>query len=248
MAAEQDELSVVGKNWARLDGVDKVTGRSVFAEDVRLPGMLYGKIVRSPHASARIVSIDTRAAAALAGVKAVITAEDASGVSIGINQPLLPKKFVKYIGHEVAAVAAVDEETAAAAAALIEVEYEVLPEILSVTGALGDDAPQLHPKAKGNVGWEQKIEHGDPDAAFAACDVVREDEYVTNPSHNCYAEYHVCVADFSTGDKLTVWTPTQTALMFQKALAAGLKMSDSDVRMLTLNTGGGFTGRTAARP
>ena len=248
MAANKEDLSVVGRNWARLDGVDKVSGSSVFADDVRLPGMVYGKIVRSPHPSARIVSIDTSAAEALPGVKAVITATDAAGVVIGMNQPLLPKKFVKYVGHEVAAVAALDEQTAAEAAALIEVEYEVLPPILSLTKALGADAPQLHAKAKGNIGWKEELQHGDPDAAFAACDAIREDEYVTNPSHNCYAEYHVCVADFSKPGQLTMWTPTQTALLFQKSLAAAFKLSDSDVRMLTLNSGGGFTGRTSTRP
>ena len=248
MVANKDELSVVGKDWARLDGVDKVSGRSIFAEDVRLPGMLFGKIVRSPHAYARIISIDTSAAESLPGVKAVITPADASGVVIGINQPLLPTKFVRYVGHDVAAVAAIDEEIAAEAAALIKIEYEVLEEVTSVFKAMEDDAPQFHKKADKNIGWEQTVEHGDPDSAFAQCDVIREDEYVTNPTHNCYAEYHVCVADFSKGDQLTMYTPTQTALLFQKSLAAAFKLSDSDVRMLTLNTGGGFTGRTATRP
>jgi len=248
VSAKKEELSVVGKNWSRLDGVDKVSGRSIFTDDVRLPGMLYGKIVRSPHPSARIVSVDTSAAEALPGVKAVITAADAQGILIGMNQPLLPTKFVKFVGHEVAAVAALDEATAAAAAKLIKVEYEVLPTVLEMAKALRDDAPQLHKKAKQNVGWEESVDYGDPDAAFAACDVIREGEYVTNPSHNCYAEYHVCVADFTKAGQLTMWTPTQTALLFQKSLAAGLKLSDSDVRLLTLNSGGGFTGRTSTRP
>jgi len=248
LAADPEALSVVGRDWVRLDGVDKVTGRSVFTDDVRVPRMLYGKIVRSPHPAARIVRIDTAAAEALPGVKAIITADDAAGVIIGMNQPLLPQKFVKFIGHEVAAVAAIDEETAAKAAALIDVKYELLTPVTSLEKALRNGAPQLHEKAEGNIGWREEIEHGDPDAAFAACDFVREDEYVTNPSHNCYAEYHVCVADFSKPGKLTMWTPTQSALLFQKSLAAGLKLSDSDVRLLTLNSGGGFTGRTATRP
>ena len=248
MVAKKEELNVVGKNWARLDGADKVSGRSIFADDVRLPGMLYGKVVRSPHASARIVSIDTSAAEALPGVKAIITPEDAAGVVIGINQPLLPKDCVKFIGHEVVAVAALDEETAAAAVDLIKVEYEVLDGLVSTSKALEDDAPQLHKKAKGNIGWQENTVQGDPDTAFAECEYIREDEYATNPAHNCYAEYHVCVADFSKGDHLTMYTPTQTALLFQKSLAAAFKLTDSDVRMLTLNTGGGFTGRTAVRP
>jgi 4-hydroxybenzoyl-CoA reductase subunit alpha len=90
--------------------------------------------------------------------------------------------------------------------------------------------------------------HGDPDAVFAECEFVREDEYISNPSHNCYAEYHVCVADFTKAGHLTMYTPTQSALLFQKSLAAGFGLPDGDVRMLTLNSGGGFTGRTATRP
>ena len=244
----KEELSVVGKNWARLDGADKVSGRSIFADDVRLPGMLYGKIVRSPHACARIVGIDTSEAEALPGVKAIVTSGDAQGIVIGLNQPLLPRDSVKYIGHEVAAVAALDEATAAEAAKRVRVEYEMLDGLVDVRKAMAEDAPQLHEKARGNVGWEENVVHGDPDAAFAECAYIREDEYVTNPSHNCYAEYHVCVADFSKGDQLTMYTPTQTALLFQKSLAAGFRLTDSDVRMLTLNTGGGFTGRTSVRP
>jgi 4-hydroxybenzoyl-CoA reductase subunit alpha len=248
MAAKQDDLTVVGRNWARLDGADKVSGRSIFADDVRLPGMLFGKIVRSPHAHARIVNIDTSRAAALPGVKAIVLAEDAKGVTIGINQPLLPQDIVKFVGHEVAAVAAVNEEIAAEAASLIAVEYELLPPLLSFKQAMADGAPQLHAKVEGNVAWEVNVTHGDPEAAFADCEFIREDEYITNPTHNCYAEYHVCVADFTKAGHLTMWTPTQTALLFQKSLAAGFGLPEGDVRLLTLNAGGGFTGRTATRP
>ena len=242
MARPKEDLAVVGRNWARLDGADKVSGRSIFADDVRLPGMLYAKVVRSPHAHARIVGIDVSKAEALPGVKAVVVPEDAKGIWIGMNQPLLPTRNVNHVGHEVVAIAATSERIAARAAALVEIEYEPLPELTDLRAALKDDAVQLHTKAKGNVGWEQNEEHGDPDQAFAECDVIREDEFVTNASHNCYAEYHVCVADYSKPDRLTMWTPTQTALLFQKSLAAGFKLDDSSVRLLTLNTGGGFTG------
>jgi len=248
MAVNKEELSVVGKNWARLDGVDKVSGRSIFADDVRLPGMLYGKVLRSPHAYARIISIDTSAAESLPGVKAIVAPQDASGVYIGINQPLLPTKFARYVGHDIVAVAAITEEIAAEAVSLIKVEYEVLKELTSIYKAMEDDAPQFHKKALNNIGWQEIVEQGDPDAAFEQCEFIREDEYITNPTHNCYAEYHVCVADFSKGDQLIMYTPTQTALLFQKSLAAAFKLSESNVRMLTLNTGGGFTGRTSTRP
>ncbi len=248
MAAAKDDLSVVGKNWSRLDGVDKVTGRSLYTDDIRLPGMLAGKVVRSPYAHARIKNIDISEAAALPGVKAIVTPEDAAGIKIGINQPLMPEDTVLHVGHEVAAVAASNEAVAAQAAKLIKVEYERLTEIDSIKDAMKADAPLLQAKAKGNVAWEVNLDHGDPDAAFAASDHVREDEYITNPSHNCYAEYHVAVADFTRPEKLVMWTPTQSALLFQKSLAAGFGLSQSDVRLLTLNSGGGFTGRTATRP
>ncbi len=202
MARVKEDLAVVGKNWTRLDGADKVSGRSIFADDVRLPGMLFGKVVRSPHAHARILSIDTSAAEALPGVKAVIVPEDAKDIWIGINQPLLSTENVTYVGHEVAAVAAISEEIAARAAALIKVKYERLPELLDAEKSLREGAIQLHAKAEHNVGWQQEEEHGDPDAVFAECDVEREDTYITNPSHNCYAEYHVCVADFTRPGKL----------------------------------------------
>jgi len=248
MARPKEDLAVVGKNWARLDGVDKVSGRSLFADDVRLPGMLFGKVVRSPHAHARVVSIDTTEAEAVPGVKAVITPEDAKGIYIGINQPLLPTENVTHVGHEVVAIAATSERIAAKAAALVKIEYEPLPSLHDLDKAIRDDALQLHAKAKGNIGWEQNVEHGDVDSVFAECDVIREEKFITNASHNCYAEYHVCVADFTKTGKLTMWTPTQTALLFQKSLAAGFKLPDSDVRLLTLNSGGGFTGRTSTRP
>ena len=242
------DFSAVGHNQPRLDGADKVTGRSLFTDDVVLPGMLCGRVLRSPLPRARILNIDTSRAEALPGVKAVVTAQDAAGIWLGINQPLLSSELLNHVGQEVAAVAATDEDVAREALRLIRVEYEPLPELLSMKAALAPDAPLLHAKAKGNIAWEQKEDYGDPDAAFAAAHHVRTDHYVTNPSHNCYAEFHVAVADFTRSDKLTVWTPTQSALLFQKSLAAGFKLPDSGVRIMCLNSGGGFTGRTSTRP
>lgn len=241
-------FSAVGHNQPRLDGADKVTGRSLFTDDVVLPGMLCGRALRCPLPRARILSIDTRRAEALPGVKAVVTAQDAAGIWLGINQPLLSADYLNHVGQEIAAVAATDEDIAREALKLIRVEYEPLPELNDIKAALAPDAPLLHAKAKGNIAWQQAEDHGDPDAVFAAAHHVRTDHYVTNPSHNCYAEFHVAVADYTRADKLTVWTPTQSALLFQKSLAAGFKLPDSGVRIMCLNSGGGFTGRTATRP
>ena len=246
--ARRAEFSVVGRDQVRLDGADKISGRSVFTDDVRLPGMLAGRILRSPLPRARILAIDTSRARRLRGVKSVVTAADAPKLWVGINQPLLSGDVVNHVGQEIAAVAAVDDDVAAEALRLIDVKYEPLPEILTMKRALAPDAPTLHGKLKNNIAWEQAEDHGDPDAYFAAAAHVRSDEYITHASHNCYAELHVAVADFSRPDRLTLWSPTQTALLFQKSLAGAFGLSESAVRIMCLNSGGGFSGRTATRP
>ena len=248
MAGKRARLAVVGHSQPRLDGADKLSGRSVFTDDVQLPGMLHGRIVRSPMPRARILSIDTSAALRVPGVKAVITHADAPGTFIGIHQPVFRADVVNYVGDEVAAVAATSEAAASEAAALVRVEYEPLPALLDMRAALAPGALLIHEKAKGNIAWQKTEVFGDPEAAFAASDHVRQDTYKTNASHNCYAEFHAVVADWSRAEKLTVWTPTQTALLFQKSLASGLKLSDGQVRIMCLNSGGGFTGRTSIRP
>lgn len=240
-------FTAVGHSQPRLDGFAKLSGRSEFADDVQLPGLLQSRIVRSTVAHARVVSVDTREALAVPGVKAILTREDVPRFSIGMYQPVLDDT-VRFIGQEIAAVAALTEEAAFEAAAKIRVAYEPLPGVTELAAALKPDAPQLHAKAAGNIAWEVKEDHGDPDAAFAASDVVVEGRYATNPSHNCYAEFHVAVADYSDAAKLTVWTPTQSALLFQKDLAKAFDLREGNVRLMTLNTGGAFTGRGTLRP
>ena len=246
--AKKGDFAVVGHDQPRLDGAHKLSGRSLFTDDVVLPGMLHAKVVRSPHARARILRIDTSAALALPGVKAVITHADAPKLYVGIEQPLFRHEIVNYIGDEVAAVAALDEATAAEAAALIKVDYEPLPALFSIEDAQKPDAFLIHAKAKGNIAWQQTQDLGDVEQGFAGSARVRTDSYITNASHNCYAEFHVAIADWSLPDKLSMYTPTQTAILFQKSLAGALRLSDGQVRIMNLNTGGGFTGRTSVRP
>jgi CO/xanthine dehydrogenase Mo-binding subunit len=248
MAARKGDFSVVGHSQPRLDGPEKLTGRATFTDDVVLPGMLHGRIVRSPLPRARILNIDTSAALRLPGVKAILTHADAPKVYVGIEQPLFRKDTVNYVGDEVAAVAALDEATATEAARLIRVDYEPLPAVLTMKAAQLPDAVQIHPKAKGNIAWAQNSDLGNVDHAFAASAHVRTDQYTTAASHNCYAEFHAVVADWSRPDRLSVWTPTQTALLFQKSIARALGLTDGAVRVMSLHTGGGFTGRSAARP
>lgn len=240
-------FTAVGKPQPRLDGFAKLSGRSVFTDDVQLPGMLHGRVVRSTVAHARVTAVDTSAALQVPGVRAVVTRADAPKLAIGTYQPLFDDT-VRFIGQEVAAVAATTEEAAFEAAALVRVHYEPLPEVTALQKALEPGAPQLHRKAPGNLAWEVRDDKGDPDRAFAESELVIEGSYATNPSHNCYAEFHVAVADFSNAAKLTMWTPTQTAVLFQKELAQAFGLPEGDVRLMTLNTGGAFTGRGSLRP
>ena len=246
--AKEIDPSAVGTRQPRIDGPVKVSGRAMFTDDVRPAGMLHGRILRSRYKHARIVRLDTSKAEALPGVKAVITAEDAKGIYATQNEPAICGGVTRYIGEELAAVAAIDEKTAAKALELIEVEYEVLPSVTTIKDALKADAPQVDPGIPGNIVSENVDDYGETDAAFAAADLVVEDKFVTRPTHNLFAEYHVCVADFTRPDKLEIWTPTQTAYLFQHSFARAFKLSLNQVRIVHLHTGGAFSGRGSVRP
>jgi 4-hydroxybenzoyl-CoA reductase subunit alpha len=241
-------LSVIGRRQPRLDGFEKVSGRAVYTDDLTLPGMLHGRILRSPHPRARILSLDTRRALALPGVKAVIAGRDFPTVLFSERQPLFAQHVANYIGEEIAAVAAVDAITAEEALQLIDVTWEPLPAATTLREALRAGAPQIHDWAPGNVGPVHAQDHGDPDKAFAASDVIIEDTFKTPMQHNTLTEFHVALADWSKPDKLTVWTPTQSAPMYQQHLAQGLGLTESQVRIVYNNTGGAFTGRGRPKP
>lgn len=242
------DLAIIGRRQPRVDGFEKVSGRSVFTDDVRLPGMLHGKILRSPHARARIVRIDTSKAEALPGVKVVVTGSDCADLKYSEHQPVIAPDVVNYIGEEVAAVAATDLATAEDAIDLIEVEYEPLDAVLKLRDALRERATQLHEHAPGNIGPKHEQDFGDPDEAFAASDLLFEDEFKTPVQHNTLAELHVALADFSNPDKLHMYTPTQGAPMYKMQLAEAFGLSESQVRIVYENVGGAFTGRGRARP
>lgn len=243
-----EKLAVIGRRQKRLDGFEKVSGRSVFTDDVRLPGMLHGKVLRSPHARARIVSIDTTKAEALPGVKIVLTGKDAPELMFSEHQPVFALDIVNYIGEEVAAVAAADLMTAEEAVRLIEVEYEPLEPALNLRQSLKADAPQIHERAPGNIGPKHEQDFGDPDKAFAECDFIFEDEFKSPVQHNTLAEFHVALADFSNPEKLHMWTPTQGAPLYKMQLAEAFGLKESQVRIIYENVGGAFTGRGRAKP
>jgi 4-hydroxybenzoyl-CoA reductase subunit alpha len=248
MPRKSGKYSVVGKRQPKLDAPLKATGRSQFTDDVVLPGMLYGKIVRSPIHRGKIVNIDVSSAEKLPGVKAVITHKDTNGLMIGPDQKLFCDDMVYHFGDEVAAVAAVDEDTACEAAELVKVDYEPVTPLLSIEEATAEGAPVLHEYFEDNYADEICMNFGDVEKAFSESEHVRVDEYTVDPGHNCFAEHHVVIADYSLPGKLSMWSPTQSFPFIQKGLAQNLGLPESDVRIFYLNTGGAFSGRPGIRP
>jgi len=248
MSKKNNNYSVVGTRQPRLDGVFKATGRSEFTDDVILPGMLHGKIVRSPIPSGKVLNIDTSKAEKLPGVKAVITHKDTGGLMLGSDQLVLCDEKVNCFGDEIAAVAAVDEDTATEAAELITVEYEPLKPLFSMTEATTEGTPVLHPHLDDNYADDISLNFGDADRAFSEAEHIRTDEYTVNPTHSCFSEHHIVLADFSLPHKLTIWTPIQISFLTQMNMAMRFGLSESSVRIMNLNTGGAFCGRGGDKP
>ena len=197
---------------------------------------------------AKITHIDTSKAKKLPGVKAVITADDAANIMVAANRPVFCQDVANYVGEEIAAVAAVDELTAQEALELIEVVYEPLPAATTLRQALKPDAPQIHGQSPGNIALNIENDMGDPDETFAKAGRTFSDEFGNHTTHNVLSEFHVAVADFTRPDKLSMWTPLQSAPNFQDMFAAAFKLKQSQIRMVHLNTGGAFTGRGTPRP
>ena len=260
---------VVGTRPIRPDGVDKVTGRAKFGADLNLPGMLHGRVVRSPHAHARIKSIDTTKARALRGVKAVVTSADfpplegAEFFSAGeaqvnfrdLSSNVMARDKVLYDGHAVAAVAATSAVVAEQAAALIEVEYEVLPHVIDVVEAMADDAPILHddlftdgvtptPDKPSNVAKRMEFKLGDVSAGFADADVTIERSFTTEPVHQGYIEPHAVVADTSEDGQIQIWCSSQGQFMVRNYTANILGIEAAQIRVMPAEIGGGFGGKT----
>jgi len=241
------EFDVIGKPTPKKDALLKATGRAEYANDLSMPGMLYGKLLRSPHPHARIVRIDTSRAEALPGVRAVITGRDFPGVRYG-NLPntrdYLPLAIdvVRYIGEEVAAVAALDEDTAEDALDLIDVEYEVLPAVFDPEAALEPEAPQLHGHAAGNVSAHTEFEFGEVDAAFEKAEYVREDVFETQPVKQGMLEPHACIGSWERDGKATLWACKMSPYVVWRQLSMGLDLPPGEVRVVQTYVGGGFSG------
>jgi xanthine dehydrogenase YagR molybdenum-binding subunit len=232
-----ERLSVVGKGYSRLEGVDKVTGRAEYTSDVRLPRQLYARVLRSPHPHARIVSIDTTQAEVMPGVHAVLTTINAP--SIGwYDGTFIFDSTVRFVGDEVTAVAAESEEIADDALRSIVVEYETLPFITDLEAAMSPDAPKV--RDQGNVASEPKIyDRGDAGAGLALADFVIDQTYHTSSALHNSLEPHGCTAWWN-GDQLTLWDSTQSVFTVRQEVAAALKLPEHRVRVIKEHMGGGF--------
>jgi 4-hydroxybenzoyl-CoA reductase alpha subunit len=239
-----EEYSFVGKRVPKLDAPEKVTGRTVYGHDMKLPQMLYGKILRSEHAHARILNIDTSKAKALPGVKAVITAADIPDMRIGWarDHPVLKADKVRSVRDEVAAVAAVDEDTAREALELIQVEYEELPGVFDPEAAMKPGAPLIHTEAAQNIQekMRQSYYHGDVAKGFQESDVVIEDRFRLPFVTHCCMGTSFCLASFSPSGDLTVWSSTQMPFLYQRDLSVTLGIPASKIRVIKATIGGGF--------
>jgi CO/xanthine dehydrogenase Mo-binding subunit len=257
-AATAREFKVVGTRPSRPDGLDKVTGRAMFGADMRAPGMLVGRILRSPHAHARIRGIDVSKAAALPGVKAIVTSQDFGTEDESLRDVLhnvMARGKALYDGHAVAAVAATSAAVARAALRLIEVDYEVLRHVTDVDEAMRPDAPILHdhivtggvepaPDKPSNIVSRCEFGHGDVEKGFAEADVVVEHEFKTAATHQGYIEPHACLASVGSDGQGDLWCCTQGHYMVRNVSAALLGMDVSKLRVTASEIGGGFGGKT----
>jgi CO/xanthine dehydrogenase Mo-binding subunit len=257
-----DDNKWIGKRTPRPDGADKVTGRAAYAADTTMPGMIWGKVLRSPHPHARIKSIDTSRAEKLPGVKAVCTAADIidfpiekGPVMLGIqdmrwmSRNVMARERALFHGHPVAAVAADSQAIAAEACKLIKVDYEVLPWVIDVDDARKADAPTLFDHIKfnekpSNIAGQLEHKLGDAEAGFKDADVVVERTFKTEAVHQGYIEPHACLVSVGGDNKVTVWSSSQGQFMVRAMCALMSGIPQSDIRAIPAEIGGGFGGKT----
>ncbi len=253
------EYNAVGKRPIRHDGYDKVTGKALYGADVSLPGMLHGKILRSPHAHARIKSIDTSKAEAQPSVRAVLTSADmiefenntARGSAGPLPAPnyrssnLMARGKALYKGHAVAAIAADNVHAAEEALELIDVEYEILSAATDVEAAMSPEADRLHDEIEGNVASHNQTKLGDVEKGFKSADLVLEREYRTKTIHQGYIEPHTATAWWTPNDKITIWSSSQGHFDAVRAGTAPLiGVQPFRIKAVPMEIGGGFGGKT----
>jgi 4-hydroxybenzoyl-CoA reductase alpha subunit len=240
------ELDIVGKSYPQIDALEKAMGKTKFVSDLVLPRMLYGRVLRSPYPHARIKNIDTSRAEKLAGVKAVVTYADTPGIKYGPRSEdwtLFAADKARFCGDEIAAVAAVDEDTAEEALDLIDVAYEELPFVADPLQAMQAGAPLIHDDKPGNIAAELKVEAGDVDQAFKDSHIVYEDSYYLNQVYQAYMEPMGALAEIDNSGRLTLWAGTQIPNMMRMTYAKALGLSVDSIRVIVPDYGGGFGGK-----
>jgi len=248
-SAADEPLSIIGKSMLKVDAMAKVSGETVFADDLTLPRMLYCKLKRSPHPHARIRSIDTRRAEEYPGVVATLVGSELP-VPFGIlpisqDEHALALDKARFVGDPVAAVAARDEQVAEKALSLIEVDYEVLPSIMSIEEALDREEVRIHDYGpRGNVHKDVSLEFGDVEEGFQQADLIREDTFFFEGNTHLAMEQHASVAFYGADEKLTLWSSTQTPHYVHRAMSKVLEMPPSHVRIIATPNGGGFGGKS----
>ncbi len=239
------EYHVIGKSEQRLEGWDKVTGKTRFTADMKLPGMLCAGVLRSKLPHARLISIDKEKALSVPGVKAVLTAADVPGHNgVGIivkDEPVLVTDRIRRIGDPLALVAAENATALENSLSLIQYEAEKLPAVFSAEEAMNTDAPKLY--SKGNVLIHRKIRHGNIEKTLEEADVIIENSYVTSFVEHAYLEPEVSVAMREDDDSITVWTSTQNPHFDRGEIASVLGLEQNRVRVVQMSTGGGFGGK-----
>ena len=244
--------SVVGKPMVRTDSLAKVTGKANYTADLSLPRMLHAKVLRSPYPHAKILNIDTSRALRLPGVKAVVTGADTYGVRWGVfkytqDHTMIAIDKVRYVGEDVAGVAAIDEETALEALDLIKVDYEPLPAVFDPEEAMKDGAPLIHEQYPNNINIHVHIEVGDVDEAFAQADLIREDTFSAAGEAYATLEPYAVVASYANG-YLDLWLPNAGPHVRAKALSNLLKIPLNKIRVRHINIGGHFGSRSEVSP
>ena len=247
--------SLIGKSLPRIDSVDKALGRAKYAADMVLPGMLFAKVVRSPYPHANILSVDTTEAEKLPGVKAVVTGikDTPRGAVFGIiphtrDHILLPYEKVRYVGEEVAAVAAVDEDTAEEAVDLIKVDYEPLPFVLTAEEAVKEGAPLVHEHRPGNLAARYLVDEGNIEEALKNSDVVWEKTFTCDVASHALPEPFTAIASYEPSGKFNLWMQTQCPFQTRQGLSNTLKVAPSDIRFHSLPMGGAHGGRSDTPP
>ncbi|PIX35839.1 MAG: xanthine dehydrogenase, partial [Bacteroidetes bacterium CG_4_8_14_3_um_filter_31_14] len=244
-------LSVVGKRLPKLDAPDKSTGRALFTDDISLPNMLYGKLLLSPVAHAKIISIDTSEALKFPGVKSILTGADVPDATWGTSparydEYILAKGKVRFVGDVVAAIAAVDEETCYKAMKLIKVKYEELPAVFDPIEAMKDGAPRLFDdKYPNNINTHVDHHFGDIEKGFAEADYIREERFVGNRTYQNPMEPHVAIAEWDRHGRVTIYTSTQVVHYVHYQLSRILNLPLGNIRVIMTNCGGGFGSKAA---